>query len=85
MGMLTRDRKLRMNIRTYYISDILQEDAGNGNVRIWNCSRKSGILVPECEIIIAATNLLIAGRMVSEFAQNVFNSEQLRMMGEKVH
>lgn len=77
--------KQRRFIPTFYISDVWQEDAGNGNVRVWNCIKRNGVIIPECEIIIAATNLLLAGKKVADFAQTIFNGEQLRGLGMKVH
>lgn len=69
-------------VPTFYVNVAVPEAAGGGNVRIWNCVRKRGVLVPVCEIIIPATDLVIAARAVSATAQDVFNCE---MMGATAH
>jgi hypothetical protein len=72
-------------VPTYYINDVLQEDAGGGNVRVWNCTRRKGILIPQFQVIIPAAALLTVGRKVADFAQDVFDAEQLRVPGDHVH
>lgn len=85
MGMHTFPAKMLGKIPTYYITDVLKEDAGDGNIRVWNYSRKNGVLVPEFECIMVSTKLLTVGRDLSEFAQCVFNATQVRAPGAKVH
>lgn len=72
-------------VPTYYVTEIIQEDATGGNVRIWNCTRRNGVLIPLFEVIIPAAALLAVGKQVACFAQDVFNAEQLRLPGEHVH
>lgn len=48
------------------------ESAGGGNVRIWNCKRCNGILVPVCEVIIPAAELLVASRIITQAALETF-------------
>lgn len=85
MGTRTFPAKMLGKVPTYYITDVLQEDAGNGNVRVWNCTRRNGILLPQFEVIIPAASLVTVGRKVSSFAQEVFNDLQMRGPGLKVH
>jgi hypothetical protein len=85
MGMHTFPAKMLGKVPTYYITDILQEDAGNGNIRVWNCTRKNGVLVPQFEVIIPSASLMLVGKKVADFAQGVFNEAQLRVVGDKVH
>jgi hypothetical protein len=85
MGMHPFPAKMLGKVPTYNVTEVVKEDAGGGNVRLWNYSLKKGILVPEFEVIIAATRLLVIGRTLSEFAQDVFNGEQIRAPGMKVH
>lgn len=85
MGMHTFPAKMLGKVPTYYITDVLQEDAGGGNIRVWNCTRRNGILVPQFEVIIPAIALVAVGRKVADFAQGVSNDHQLRLNGEKVH
>jgi hypothetical protein len=67
-------------VPTYYINVAVPEPAGGGNVRIWNCARKHGLLIPQCEIIMPAVDLLIAGRAVAEAATESFNDENMGSM-----
>lgn len=85
MGMHTFPAKMLGKVPTYYIDDVFQEDAGNGNIRVWNYVRKNGVLIPQFEVIIASKSLLMVGRKVADFAQSVFNDSQMRELGTKVH
>ncbi len=55
-------------VPTFYMNVPIAESAGGGNVRIWNCKRSHGILIPVCEIIIPAADLLTASRVVAQAA-----------------
>jgi hypothetical protein len=85
MGMHPFPARMLGKIPTYYVSEVIKEDAGDGNVRILNYARKKGVLVPEFEVIMSSAKLLLVGRTLSEFAQEIFNSEQIRGPGMKVH
>lgn len=85
MGVHTFPAKMLGKVPTYYITDILQEDAGGGNIRVWNCTRRKGILIPQFEVIIPAASLMAVGKKVANFAQEVFENEQLRLPSQKVH
>lgn len=85
MGVHTFPAKMLGKVPTYYITDILQEDAGGGNIRVWNCTRRKGILIPQFEVIIPAASLMAVGKKVASFAQEVFNAEQVRLPGDYVH
>lgn len=64
-------------VPTFYMTTAVPEDAGGGNVRIWNCCDRSGVLIPVCEVIIPATRLVVASRRVAEAAQTIFNMEMM--------
>lgn len=85
MGMHTFPARMLGRIPTYYVDDTFQEDAGNGNIRVWNYERVNGVLVPQFKVIIASKSLLVVGRKVADFAQSVFNDQEMRMLGDKVH
>jgi len=85
MGINTFPAKLLGKIPTYYITDVLQEDAGGGNIRVWNCTRRKGVLIPQFEVIIPAAALMNVGKKVAIFAQEVFNTEKQRLPGDHVH
>lgn len=63
------------NCPTFYMNVAIPEPAGGGNVRIWNCTRRHGLLIPVCEIIIPAIDLVIAAREVTQTAMAVFKGE----------
>jgi hypothetical protein len=62
-------------VPTFYMNVPVAEPAGGGNVRVWNCVRKKGVLVPVCEIIIPAVELLIASRIITSAAMDTFKIE----------
>ena len=64
-------------VPVFYCNVSVTESAGGGNVRIWNCVRKRGVLIPVCEIIYPAVDLVVNGRMASAVATTVFNAEQM--------
>lgn len=85
MGMHVTPATTLGNVPIYYITDTLQEDAGGGNIRIRNYARVRGVLVPQFECIVASSAMLLIGRTISDFAQDIFNAAQVRLPGMKVH
>lgn len=85
MGMHTFPAKMLGKIPTYYVTHTIQEDAGGGNVRIWNFARVNGVLVPQFECIVSSAKLVTVSKSLAELALEVFNAEQLRLPGVKVH
>lgn len=63
-------------VPTFYMNVPVAEPAGCGNVRIWNCKRARGILIPVCEIIIPAAELIEASRIINSAALATFKMEQ---------
>lgn len=63
-------------VPTYYMNVPVAEPAGGGNVRVWNCVRRNGVLVPVCEIIIPAAELIEASRIINSAALATFKMEQ---------
>lgn len=68
-------------VPTFYMNVAVTEPAGGGNVRIWNCARRHGALVPVCEMIIPAIDLVLAARTVMEAATEAFTADQMMMGG----
>lgn len=64
-------------VPTFYVTKAIAEDAGGGNMRVWNCAERNGVLTPVCEIIIPALSLIVAGRNVTEAAMDIFNRAQM--------
>ncbi|SHJ71967.1 hypothetical protein SAMN05444159_1311 [Bradyrhizobium lablabi] len=62
-------------VPTFYMNVPVAEPAGGGNVRVWNCVRRHGVLVPVCEIIIPAVELLVASRIITSAAIETFKME----------
>lgn len=69
----------------YYMDTAVAEHAGDGNVRVWNCITRNNVLIPVCEIIIHSSRLMIAARVVSATAQDVFNHEALMSVAAARH
>ena len=63
-------------VPTFYMNVPVAEPAGGGNVRVWNCVRRHGVLIPVCEIIIPAVELVIASRIISSAALETFKCER---------
>lgn len=84
MGMHDREPLVAdvTGLPTFYVTDVVREDAGNGNARIWNCTVRSGILIPQCEIIIPAQRLFLIGHAASEFAAQIYRRHQVTMFEE---
>jgi hypothetical protein len=60
-------------VPTYYVTDIVQEDAGNGNVRIWLCTKRANVLIPQCELIMAAQSAVNLSFEAQSFASGITN------------
>lgn len=69
----------RYGVPTFYMNVPVAEQAGGGNVRIWNCVRKNGVLIPVCEIIIPAVELIAATRIINNAAMETFQIERHAM------
>ena len=85
MGMNTFPAKMLGDIPTYYITDTIQEDAGGGNIRIWNYARIKGVLVPQFQCVVASTKLLTISRHINDFSKIIAHAEQVRGIGDHVH
>ena len=59
------------SVPTYRVTEVFHEDAGHGEVRVWNCDRVNGVIIPKCEIIIHCTDLLTCGKQVADFAKTI--------------
>jgi hypothetical protein len=61
-------------VPTYYVTNIVQEDAGGGNVRIWLCTKRADVMIPQCEIIMAAHSAVSLSEQAIEFARSLSSS-----------
>lgn len=80
MGMSHAFRSDRPNIPTYYVTDLIKEDAGNGVARIWNCAMYNGVIVPQCEILIHSNRLIHLAREASSFANELYQREMTNQL-----
>lgn len=64
-------------VPTYYVTDIVHEDAGNGNIRILLCTKRADVLVPQCELIMAARSVLSLSIESMDFARSITNERLL--------
>lgn len=61
----------------YYVDTAVPESAGDGNMRVINCITRHGVLIPQFEVVIHPTRLIIAARNVTAFAESLFNQEMM--------
>ena len=73
-----------VGIPTYFVDTAIPEDAGNGNVRIWNCITRGGVLVPQFEVVIHAAKLLVASSVVRSAAEHAINTDMM-LVGALFH
>jgi hypothetical protein len=85
MGIHEKPAKKLARIPTYYVTDTVQEDAGDGNVRILNYERVNGQLVLQFECIVASTKLVTVSKKLAEIASSICDCEHARLPGMKVH
>jgi hypothetical protein len=72
-------------VPTYFVTHTIREDAGNGIVRSWNCELRNGVLIPHCEIIIAAERLAIIARQSLEWTSDRAIVELRSLAGDLRH
>jgi hypothetical protein len=72
-------------VPTYYVTDVVKEDAGCGNIRMMNCQIRNGILIPQCEVIVPASRLLPIVSEASAFVRDIFCREQALLMPGNAH
>lgn len=65
---------------TYVVDAVIRRDLGSGIASILNCRTVNGVIVPVCEVVIAAHHLLKIGRDASEFASEMFKRQQIELM-----
>lgn len=64
---------------TYIVDSVQRRDLGSGIASIINCRTLNGVLIPQCEIIIAAQHLMPIGRAASDFATEMYRRHQVEM------
>lgn len=60
----------------FFISEVGKvEDAGGGCVRVYNCIRRGGELVPVFTVIIPSASLVCAGETVRDAALHIMRKD----------
>jgi hypothetical protein len=80
LGMLDAQSPLlteATGLQTFVVDTVVRRDLGNGIASIINCRKLNGVIVPQCEIIIAAAHLVTIGRGANDFAQQMHRRQQL--------
>ena len=62
---------------TYVVDVVIRRDLGNGIASILNCQRRNGVIIPQCEIKIAAVHLIAIGKSAWDFATEMHRRQQL--------
>lgn len=70
-----------VGVPCYYVTDVVREDAGDGNARLWNCTIRGGVLVPSCEIIVPALRLLVLSKSSGTFAEGLCQQQYILHAG----
>lgn len=69
-----------IGLPTYVVDAVIRRDMGSGIASIMNCRTINGVLIPQCEIVIAAQHLLPIGKAACDFASEMFRRHQMEMM-----
>lgn len=82
MGMLANDPHLAdaIGLPTYIVDTVQRRDLGSGIASIINCRTINGVIVPQCEIVIASHHLMTIGRGASDFAAEVYKRHQMELI-----
>jgi hypothetical protein len=69
---------------SFYVDAVVRCDLGNGIASFINCRKQNGVIVPQCEVIVSAINLLSFGRATSDFALELYRRQQTAHMTETI-
>lgn len=72
MGMPVAD----IVVPTYFIDTVITESAGSGLVRVIGCQTRNGTLVPQYEVVMHASRLLMSAHDVRAVSLAAFNQER---------
>lgn len=73
-----------IGLPTYVVDNVVRRDLGSGIASIINCRTVNGVLVPQCEIVIAAEHLITIGRGASDFAMEIHRRYHMARMAEMI-
>lgn len=69
-----------IGVPEFFMTTVVTEAAGGGCVRVYNCIERSGLLIPQCTVVMPATALIIAAKKVQAAAAEIFQTEVLAGM-----
>lgn len=69
-----------IGLPTYIVDAVQRRDLGSGIASIINCRTINGVIIPQCEIIIAAQHLIPIGRGASDFATEMYKRHQMELL-----
>ncbi|MDP1602452.1 MAG: hypothetical protein Q8M03_04220, partial [Legionella sp.] len=58
-----------IGVPEYFATTTRLEDAGGGNVRIFNCIKRNGVLIPSCSVIFPTASILKIVQQTHDFAR----------------
>ncbi len=67
---------------TYVVDAVIRRDLGSGIASIINCRTVNGLLIPQCEVIVSAQNLLPLTRASADFAAEMYRRHQMAVFME---
>lgn len=70
-----------VGLPVFVVDTVVRRDLGNGIASIVNCRRQNGVIIPMCEIIVGAKNLLTICKGANDFALEMHH----RMQMERLH
>lgn len=71
-------------LQTFVVDTVLRRDLGDGIASIINCRTLNGLIIPQCEIVIAARHLIMIGKSASDFALELHRRQQMAHMTEMI-
>lgn len=85
MGMIGQPPEMAdvIGLPTYVVDEVVRTDIG-GVASIVNCRTVNGILVPQCEVIICAKNIVRISQAANLFAMQMWQRQQMALMTEVI-
>ena len=77
MGMHDKEPQMAdaYGIPEYFATHVRTEDAGGGCIRIYNCTLRNGVLIPQYTVVFPAACLVTQAKLVFEASQRAYMME----------
>ena len=74
MGMHEKEPKMAdaYGIPEYFATHVRTEDAGGGCIRIYNCTLRGGLLIPQYTVVFPAMLLVTSAKKIYEISKRAF-------------